>query len=34
MSYHTLKLNLDNLPWEDYYSDSMLKVRLTSTPLH
>lgn len=30
MNYHTLKLNLDNLPWEDYYSDSMLRVRLTS----
>ena len=27
MNYHTLKLNLDNLPWEDYYPDNVLKVK-------
>lgn len=30
MSYRTLKLNLDNLPWADYYPDNVLKVKLTS----
>ena len=30
MRYHTLKLNLENLPWADYYSDSVLKVKMIS----
>ena len=30
MNYHILKLNLDNLPWTEYYPENSLKVKLNA----